>query len=521
MDEFSDRNPFIHCMLQGLKLPRLFPSLLYLSWKFGHKKGKTKFYRGNTLNVDINESFQVEFPLKRNHSFSFTLFLKQISGELENIGNCFIHLPSISDISNGFHTSAAISTEFGDFVLSTFIKIQYVDKIDSDVQEMFEKTALLNYTSTYMHTIKKLTPLLKQNEDVSSIWGENGIFSESKRIEHSKFLETQSELIFDISPTVNSLASESVRCSLLLSDVICSLMEPVPKFITAKYVERATCETEEVYPFIALKMVEELNNENNDIDSTINTLMLCCTAMADLIALDSIMLEWLLYVASTSFFIVSYIEKKRLYKYDIAVSFDVLGRHALDLYVTRVIKEIHSCLNAPKIFADKIVRMQKSLHNLNIPEEVIQVMLKYIMDSVDFLVTRMWIMTENHDTEVLIGFNTAFPQFQFELINALLDIIHFSDELINGRIKVNALNSKMRGQWLKDVLQKLATMKDYPIEKIESIPLEDSPSPEPPDERRLNRELSAFEKILVKVPDKLPSPPKKILSTPPMLPKKR
>ena len=503
----DEASPKVVCTIEKLKLPKLFPSLLFVSWKFGHKKGKTQFYRANVKDVIIGESIQIEVPKRNKHQFKFSIFVKAISGEISQVGECSVCLPTAQEMSCAHHVSQPVDSHYGTFELGLSFEIKYVDKINADVEMILKRSEIINSIGDYTKIIGNMNPLLSTQEDVINTWGDNGVLANSAKIEHSKYMLTAKEPVFGIRERLVDLEKESKRCSNLITDVFSMLMKPKPVFLTMNYKEKSPSEDERVIPLLALRIAQDLKYNDMNAESISIALITICTSFADLLKSQFIINDWILCIAATSMFIVSYINKHKLTKFDVSVPFDTVGKHAIVQYVTNIVGEIHNCCGSPMTFADKMRRLNRSLKNLSFPESIMNIIYQHIMNSVDFLVTRSWIMTGEMDQNILIGFTSAFPGFQFQLINTLFDILHFSDELVHGQIKVSDIHPLMRGQWLADILQKLCQFKQYSPSIVTSLPIADAPSPTAPNEKDLDKALSSIEIIIIDVPDNLPSPP--------------
>lgn len=504
--EHYSTKPNISCTIQTVTFPKLFTSLFFGIWRHGHQKGKTKFYKGSSLTVEIGESFVIDMSAAKSHPLRLYWYLKAMTGEITQLTEFIIALPSIQDINDGLDISPTMSTQFGQIAVKLHLDLKFINDLEAGIETELKKTEVTTAYTDYKYLAENNNVFPKSSEEVTRMWGDKGFVVCAETIQYGPFDKEVFEGVKNLQETINNFSQESKRCSNIISLVLLKIMDPKPTFIDANGKQCQLAPPAKCFPSILRDIcdfIRKANESTEMAEKSIDSINAITQTLAEYAKSKTIQFEALISIISAAYGAVSYIEKYKMFRFEkVKSAFSELGRQSLMALLAQIQEDVNILIKSPQQFCDKLSRIGQNLQALGIPENTIERVDNEMLAVCDFFVTRTWIMNEDMGIKSLLAFTGAWPQYQFIMLNALIDIIQFCKDIVSGAIQKKSLHPAFQGIWLTESLKKLANKNKITPQQIKALMIDESqPVPSPPKMEDCVKEILNGSTININVPE--------------------
>lgn len=431
-----------------------------------------------------------------------------MTGEMNRLVEFIVNLPEVLEIGDGMDTTSTATSKYGECSLSLNLTLKYINDMEMSVKNELEKTSVVQAFTDFEYLTSNYNLFPENSDDVRKMWGDKGFISCSEIIQYGPFDKEVYGNIKKLQGTIDNFSSESERISSIISLVLLKIMDPKPTFIDENGKQCQLAPPSKCFPSILRDICGFIQNAGTEKEKTVPSIDILNTltkSLSEYCFSPTIPFETIISLISTAYGVIYFIDKNQYVEFEKAKPlFSDLGKSALIKLLNTIQDDVNICIKNPLTFCDKLSRVRQNLSCLGIPESTLDKIDNMMLEVCDFFVTRTWIMNEDMGIKSLLNFTGAWPQYQFILLNSLIDITQFCGDIVNGALPVTSLHKGFQGPWLLESLRKLAPLKKLNMEKIRLLPIDmKGYVPQPPDIEQCVESVLSGKPIQVIVPNSI------------------
>ncbi|OHS94885.1 hypothetical protein TRFO_10824 [Tritrichomonas foetus] len=461
-----------------LEIPRVLPSCIFLSWSVGNEIGISKCFHSNTRIGTLDDTFIIRSSRKKQERAKLSIQSKSMRGSIICLGQAKMAVPT--SVFDGTSTEGVykIETDVGTFVIT----IEFMILPEEDLTQpsfYIRDTANL---SLYSSKIRKLKPTILTPDKPSDFWGDEGLIKELGNISHCRATEAALDELENLNSPLHKTARDVDFYSDFVQKIIILLMEPPLSinsegsivFIKQKYDSSSNSNLVSVVAIRICQTITKFLKGKPEVLYLEMPLIDICGSIAHLICDPNSDFIDLIYIISTSYFIVSYILERHPNVLPTVIdAFKVVIKHACTVYLMKVKEIIQKKCASPQHIKALVVKHEKLFQIMNIPMCVWKELYAYIMKALDYYQTTHWIANSLELEIDFHSFKNEFPGIDFPYIESIKKICKNPELYLRNSNSIKEL--KITGDWLWQALTKANEHIEKPLQDEKILKLVKNP----------------------------------------------